>query len=47
MLYPYESTFPGGIPVTNDEGVVICAIVVSGRSVENDHAVAEAGVAVA
>jgi uncharacterized protein GlcG (DUF336 family) len=38
-------TFPGGIPIKNDAGDVIGAIGVSGSSVENDHAVAEAGVA--
>ncbi len=36
-------TFPGGIPVKNTAGEVIGAIGVSGSSVENDHAVAEAG----
>jgi uncharacterized protein GlcG (DUF336 family) len=36
-------SFPGGIPVKNAAGVVIGAIGVSGSSVENDHAVAEAG----
>jgi uncharacterized protein GlcG (DUF336 family) len=39
-------TFPGGIPIKNAEGDIIGAIGVSGSSVENDHAVAEAGVAV-
>ncbi len=38
-------TFPGGIPITNADGVIIGAIGVSGSSVEDDHAVAEAGVA--
>lgn len=38
-------TFPGGIPLTNDKGTIIGAIGVSGSSVENDHSVAEAGVA--
>jgi len=38
-------TFPGGMPVKNAEGQVIGAIGVSGSSVENDHIVAEAGVA--
>ena len=37
-------TFPGGVPIKNADGVVIGAIGVSGSSVENDHAVAEAGV---
>lgn len=36
-------TFPGGIPIKNQEGVVIGGIGVSGSTVENDHAVAEAG----
>ena len=36
-------TFPGGIPIKNSEGEVIGAIGVSGSSVEDDHAVAEAG----
>lgn len=39
-------TFPGGVPVKNADGVVIGAIGVSGSSVENDHAVAEAGASV-
>ena len=39
-------TFPGGVPIKNDTGDVIGAIGVSGSSVENDHVVAEAGVAV-
>lgn len=38
-------TFPGGIPIKNAEGDIIGAIGVSGSSVENDHAVAGAGVA--
>ena len=37
-------TFPGGIPLKNKSGEVIGAIGVSGSTVENDHAVAEAGV---
>lgn len=36
-------TFPGGVPVKNAAGEIIGAIGVSGSSVENDHAVAEAG----
>ena len=36
-------TFPGGIPIKNASGEIIGAIGVSGSSVENDHAVAEAG----
>ncbi len=38
-------TFPGGLPIVDKEGVMIGAIGVSGSSVENDHAVAQAGVA--
>jgi uncharacterized protein GlcG (DUF336 family) len=37
-------TFPGGIPLKNARGEVIGGIGVSGSTVENDHAVAEAGV---
>ncbi|MFK8006413.1 MAG: heme-binding protein [Saprospiraceae bacterium] len=37
-------TFPGGMPIKNAKDEVIGAIGVSGSSVENDHAVAEAGV---
>ncbi len=37
-------SFPGGIPLTDGNGVVIGAIGVSGSSVEDDHAVAAAGV---
>lgn len=40
-------TFPGGLPVKDGAGNVIGAIGVSGSSVEDDHAVAEAGVAAA
>lgn len=36
-------TFPGGIPIKNNNGEIIGAIGVSGSTVENDHAVAEAG----
>ena len=36
-------TFPGGVPLKNEAGEVIGGIGVSGDSVENDHAVAEAG----
>ena len=36
-------TFPGGLPIHNAQGEVIGAIGVSGSTVENDHAVAEAG----
>ena len=36
-------TFPGGIPLRNGNGLVVGGIGVSGSTVENDHAVAEAG----
>ncbi len=36
-------TFPGGVPIKSASGEIIGAIGVSGSSVENDHAVAEAG----
>ena len=36
-------TFPGGVPIKNANGEIIGAIGVSGSSVENDHAVADAG----
>jgi uncharacterized protein GlcG (DUF336 family) len=36
-------TFPGGLPIVDEKGVLIGAIGVSGSSVENDHAVAQAG----
>ncbi|HEX9881923.1 MAG TPA: heme-binding protein [Hyphomicrobium sp.] len=39
-------TFPGGLPIVDEEGVLVGAIGVSGSAVENDHAVAEAGVKV-
>src|SRR6187399_1082079 len=35
-------SFPGGIPIKTSDGTVIGAIGVSGSTVENDHAVAEA-----
>ena len=38
-------SFPGGLPITNADGEVIGAVGVSGSTVEDDHAVAEAGVA--
>ena len=38
-------TFPGGVLIKNSKGDIIGAIGVSGDSVENDHAVAEAGAA--
>lgn len=36
-------TFPGGIPLRNSQGEVVGAIGVSGSTVDNDQAVAEAG----
>jgi len=36
-------TFPGGLPMKDESGQIIGAIGVSGDTVENDHAVAEAG----
>lgn len=36
-------TFPGGVPLTNDKGMIIGAIGASGSTVENDHEVATAG----
>ncbi len=36
-------TFPGGVPIRDDQGEVIGAIGVSGSTVENDHVVAKAG----
>jgi uncharacterized protein GlcG (DUF336 family) len=36
-------SFPGGVPVKNSQGELIGAIGVSGSTVDNDHAVAEAG----
>jgi uncharacterized protein GlcG (DUF336 family) len=38
-------TFPGGMPIKNDQGEIIGAIGVSGSTVENDHLVAQAGAA--
>lgn len=40
-------TFPGGLPIVDNEGILIGAIGVSGDTVENDHIVAQAGVNVA
>jgi uncharacterized protein GlcG (DUF336 family) len=37
-------TFPGGLPIVDEEGVLVGAIGVSGSTVENDNAVALAGV---
>ena len=39
-------SFPGGLPIKDAEGNIIGAIGVSGSSVENDHAVADAGAVV-
>ena len=39
-------TFPGGVPIVDENGVLIGAVGVSGSSVENDHQVAKAGVEV-
>jgi uncharacterized protein GlcG (DUF336 family) len=36
-------TFPGGVPIKTADGTVIGAIGVSGSTVENDHACAQAG----
>ena len=38
-------TFPGGVPIKNANGEIIGAIGVSGSSVEDDQAAAEAGAA--
>lgn len=38
-------TFPGGVPIKNSAGEIIGAIGVSGSSVEDDQAAAEAGAA--
>jgi uncharacterized protein GlcG (DUF336 family) len=38
-------TFPGGLPLTATDGTVLGAVGVSGSTVEDDRAVAEAGVA--
>ena len=37
-------TFPGGLPIVDENGILVGAIGVSGSSVENDEAVARAGV---
>jgi len=36
-------TFPGGVPIKTSDGTVIGAIGVSGSTVDNDHACAQAG----
>ena len=38
-------TFPGGVPIKNSDGEIIGAIGVSGSTVEDDQAAAEAGAA--
>ena len=38
-------TFPGGLPLTSPDGIVVGAIGVSGSTVDDDRAVAEAGAA--
>jgi uncharacterized protein GlcG (DUF336 family) len=38
-------TFPGGLPICDPRGTVMGAIGCSGSTVENDHAVAQAGAA--
>jgi uncharacterized protein GlcG (DUF336 family) len=38
-------TFPGGLPLQDEDGTIIGAIGVSGSTVENDHTVASAGAA--
>ncbi|GAB2705587.1 heme-binding protein [Mucilaginibacter koreensis] len=38
-------SFPGGIPIKDNNGEIVGAIGVSGGSVEQDHEVAQAGVA--
>lgn len=37
-------SFPGGLPLTNEQGTVIGAIGVSGSTVENDQIVAQSGI---
>ncbi len=37
-------TFPGGLPIVNEDGVLTGAIGVSGSTVEDDHLVAKTGV---
>jgi uncharacterized protein GlcG (DUF336 family) len=38
-------SFPGGVPIADSAGKIIGAVGVSGSTVENDHAVAEAAAA--
>jgi uncharacterized protein GlcG (DUF336 family) len=37
-------TFPGGLPIIDQDGIMVGAIGVSGSSVDNDHTAAKAGV---
>lgn len=39
-------SFPGGIPIKNSIGNIIGAIGVSGSTVDNNHTIAESGIAV-
>ena len=45
MEHPIESliTFPDGLPIVDEDGVLVGASGISGSTVENDEAVAEAG----
>jgi uncharacterized protein GlcG (DUF336 family) len=36
--------FPGGLPILDKDGVLVAGIGMSGSAIENDHAVALAGV---
>ena len=39
-------TFPGGVPIVSEDGMLLGAIGVSGSAVENDHLVAKTGGAI-
>ncbi len=39
-------TFPGGVPIVSEEGILLGAIGVSGSAVDNDHLVAKTGGAI-
>ena len=39
-------TFPGGVPLKTSDGTIIGAVGVSGSTVDNDQACAEAGAGV-
>ncbi|XSG81297.1 MAG: GlcG/HbpS family heme-binding protein [Methyloligella sp. ZOD6] len=39
-------TFPGGVPIVDEDGYLVGAVGASGSTVENDHTVAEAAVKV-